>query len=147
MTTDETSTTDATQPEEKPKKRSLPELMALKTYQGMMDEADMLIIWNMLRDNDLQKAKWWLVRSIEKKKKEAFQQQQQLVQQQVEGNKQAGLAVEQEKQRTTQVAAQNEAMKEKSTTQSKLMQIAAENAAKKEQIILQARLQQLQNQK
>jgi len=128
-------------------KQGLMQYIMTKDAQGMMDEADMLIIWNMLRDNDLQKAKWWLVRSIEKKKKEAFQQQQQLVQQQVEGNKQAGLAVEQEKQRTTQVAAQNEAMKEKSTTQSKLMQIAAENAAKKEQIILQARLQQLQNQK
>ena len=44
MTTDETSTTDATQPEEKPKKRSLSELMALKTYQGMTDEEIQSII-------------------------------------------------------------------------------------------------------
>ena len=44
MTTDETSTTDATQHEEKPKKRSLSELMALKTYQGMTDEEIQSII-------------------------------------------------------------------------------------------------------
>ena len=44
MTTDETSTTDATQPDDKPKKRSLSELMALKTYQGMTDEEIQSII-------------------------------------------------------------------------------------------------------
>lgn len=44
MTTEDTSTTESTQAEEKPKKRSLSELMALKTYQGMTDEEIQSII-------------------------------------------------------------------------------------------------------
>lgn len=38
MTTDDTTTNDRTQTEDKPNKRSISELMALKTYQGMTDE-------------------------------------------------------------------------------------------------------------
>ena len=74
MTTDETSTTDATQPEEKPKKRSLSELMALKTYQGMTDEEIQSII-DFLRHVNLliaqspmygflEIAKWFMTKTV-----------------------------------------------------------------------------------
>lgn len=126
----------------KQEKDFLLQTLFMNKQNGMLDEGDYLLIYNMIQEGDLRKAQFYTVKTIERKRQMAQAEKERAIQMQGQMTAQAGMAVEQEKQKTTAMDAQvkqaeaiakarADAMLEEIRHKNKMAQISLEQELKK----------------
>jgi hypothetical protein len=129
----------------KQEKEFLLQTIFMNRQSQTLTEGDYLIIYNMIQDGDLKKAQFYTIKAIERNRAIQQMQQQQNIQLQGQMTAQAGMAVEQEKQKS--MASQGQLDQQKTMMQAKADAFLEDlkNKHKKEQISLEKTMERNNN--